>query len=262
MSATRILTDIGLSETDARFYLAALELGQATVRDVANKAGVSRTNAYDVFGRLAEQGLVSQLETSPGQKMLVLAEPPQRLIELLDQRRKRAAEVLPELLSIHNRSHSKPRVRYYEGLDGIKSVLDATLSTSDGVLLGILSMQDLYEVPGRTWMDDHVSRRIANGIRLKAVRSSSKDLHDLWADNPTELRDLRYAPPDFVFTMTSYIYDNCVAIISSRRENFAMTIHSEEFAAMQRHLFEALWSTSTLPRAKPTGRGRSRKRIG
>jgi hypothetical protein len=129
-------------------------------------------------------------------------------------------------------------------------------------LLDILSMQDLYEVPGRTWMDDHVSRRIANGIRLKAVRSSSKDLHDLWTDNPTELRDLRYAPPDFVFTMTSYVYDNCVAIISSRRENFAMTIHSVEFATMQRHLFDALWSTSTPPRTKPASRSRSRKRIG
>jgi hypothetical protein len=43
--------------------------------------------------------------------------------------------------------------------------------------------------------------------------------------------------------MTSYIYDNKVAIISSRREDFAMTMESEEFATMQRNLFEVFWAS-------------------
>ena len=59
MAIDRVLIDLGLHETEARFYLAALELGQAPVRDVAAKAGISRTNAYDVFERLLEQRLVS-----------------------------------------------------------------------------------------------------------------------------------------------------------------------------------------------------------
>ena len=260
MSFKRTLIELGLNETDARFYLAALELGQATVRDVANQAGISRTNAYDVLARLADEGLVSHRPAMAGQKTMVIADPPERLIELLDQRRKRAVEVLPELRSIHNRSHAKPRVRYYEGLDGIKSVLDATLTASDQRLLGILSMQDLYQVPGREWMDDHVRRRIDAGIELRAVRSSSKDIHGLWAHNPAELRDVRYAPPDFVFTMTSYIYDDCVALISSQRENFAMTLQSEEFAAMQRHMFEALWVASSPPATCSAGRQTKRTR--
>ena len=52
MAIERALTDIGLHETEVRFYLAALELGQAPMRDIARKAGISRTNAYDVFSRL------------------------------------------------------------------------------------------------------------------------------------------------------------------------------------------------------------------
>jgi hypothetical protein len=52
--------------------------------------------------------------------------------------------------------------------------------------------------------------------------------------------------------MTSYIYDNKVSIISSRRENFAMTIESEEFALMQRNLFEVFWASSAavLPKTQ------------
>ena len=52
MGIDQILVQLGLQETEARFYLAALELGPASVRDVAAKAGISRTNAYDVFARL------------------------------------------------------------------------------------------------------------------------------------------------------------------------------------------------------------------
>src|SRR5690606_36264849 len=33
------------------------------------------------------------------------------------------------------------------------------------------------------------------------------------------------------------------AIISSRREDFAMTMESEEFATMQRNLFEVFWAS-------------------
>jgi sugar-specific transcriptional regulator TrmB len=244
MSIDQVLSQIGLHETEARFYLAALELGEAPVRDIAAKAGISRTNAYDVFSRLLEQKLVTQVGGAAGKTMLVAAEDPEQLSELLDARRRRLDVLLPELRSLHNRA-GKPRVRFFEGLDGIRTVLNETLAARSKQLLGILSMRDLYEVPGRAWMDDLVSRRIEAGVFLRVVRSPVKDIPNVWPRSQSDLRDVRFAPADFVFTMTSYVYDENVALISSRRENFAMTIESEEFAAMQRHLFEVLWSCSS-----------------
>src|SRR5690606_9032480 len=150
--------------------------------------------------------------------------------------------LLPELRSLHNRAGGKPRVRYYQGPEGIKIVLNDTLTASDKMLLGILSMRDLFEVPGRDWMDDLVRRRIEAGVFLRVIRSPVKDIANVWPQSATDLREVRFTSPDFVFTMTSYIYDNKVAIISSRRENFGMTIESEEFAMMQRNLFEVFWA--------------------
>ena len=127
------------------------------------------------------------------------------------------------------------------------------------MLLGILSMSDLYEVPGRAWMDDNVRRRIEAGVTLRVVRSPTRDVHPYWSDNPADLRILRYAPDDFSFSMTTYIYDDKVALISSRKENFAMTIESPEFAAMQTGLFETLWAASrpaAAASAKRAGRGK------
>jgi HTH-type transcriptional regulator, sugar sensing transcriptional regulator len=254
MSIDKILVQIGLHDTEARFYLAALELGQASVRDIAAKAGISRTNAYDVFSRLLEQGLVTEVGAATKKTMLVAAEPPDQLTELLDGRRRKLDVLLPELRSLHNRASGKPRVRFYQGRDGIKHVLNDTLGVRDRKLLGILSMRDLYEVPGRAWMDDHVQRRIEAGVFLRVIRSPIKDIANVWPQSAADLRDVRFASPDFVFTMTSYIYDDKVAIISSRRENFAMTIESEEYAVMQRNLFEVLWASCPAPRpaARPT----------
>jgi sugar-specific transcriptional regulator TrmB len=250
MSIDQVLAQIGLQETEAKFYLAALELGEAPVRDIAAKAGISRTNAYDVFARLLEQKLVTQVGGAGNKIMLVAAEPPVQLTELLDARRRRLDMLLPELMSLHNRSSGKPRVRFHQGLEGIQLVLDDTLSARDKNLLGILSMRDLYEVPGRAWMDDLVRRRIEAGVFLRVIRSPIKDIANVWPQSATDLRDVRFASPDFVFTMTSYIYDNKVAIISSRRENFAMTIESEEFAMMQRNLFEVFWASCPPLRRK------------
>lgn len=247
MSIDQVLAQIGLHETEARFYLAALELGQATVRDIAAKAGISRTNAYDVFSRLLQQRLVTQVGAAASRTMLVAAEPPDQLTELLDARRRRLETLLPELRSLHNRAGGKPRVRYYQGPEGIKIVLNDTLTASDKMLLGILSMRDLFEVPGRDWMDDLVRRRIEAGVFLRVIRSPVKDIANVWPQSATDLREVRFTSPDFVFTMTSYIYDNKVAIISSRRENFGMTIESEEFAMMQRNLFEVFWASCPPP---------------
>jgi sugar-specific transcriptional regulator TrmB len=240
----RTLVELGLHDTEARFYLAALELGQAPIREIAEKAGISRTNAYDVLARLEEQGLASS-EGEGARNTRVIPVPPERLAEIFDMRRRRLESILPDLRSLHVGGTGRPRVRYHEGLAGIQSVLDETLACRDKLLLGVLSMRDLYVVPGRAWMDEHVSRRIAAGIVLRVVRARSADLHAHWQDSAEELRELRYAPEGFDTSMTTYVYDETVSLISSGREHFAMTIESAEFAALQRQLFNALWHAST-----------------
>jgi HTH-type transcriptional regulator, sugar sensing transcriptional regulator len=241
------LTRLGLDMKEAKFYLAALELGQASVRVVADKAGISRTNAYDVFSRLLAKGTVTRVERGAGRrkrKYDVVAEDPSRLLHIVEEQRVVAEALLPDLRSVYSRSTVKPRVRLYEGLEGIRTVLYETLTCRSKQLLGILSMRDLLDVPGREETEEYIRRRIQAGVSLKVLRSREKDVGDIWPARASELRDLRYAPAGLVFTMTTWIYDEKVAIVSSRRENFGMTIESEEFARMQENLFSILWAVS------------------
>jgi hypothetical protein len=99
--------------------------------------------------------------------MVVAAEGPEHLVELFERRRK-LDTIPPDLKSLYSRSLTKPRVRFYEGLEGIKLVLNDTLTVRDKMLLGILSMRDLYVVAGREWREDLVRRRITAGVSLRA----------------------------------------------------------------------------------------------
>lgn len=255
MSLEDELTRLGLDNKESRFYLAALELGQASVRLIADKAGISRTNAYDVLARLLVKGTVTQVErgTTRGKKKFdVIPEDPSRLISLLEEQRSVAESILPELRSIFNRSSVKPRVRLYEGLDGIRTVLYDTLNCRSKQLLGILSMHDLLDVPGRAETEEYIRQRIKAGIFLRVLRSREKDVGDIWPSSAAEMREVRYTPPGMVFTMTTWLYDNKVAIVSSRRENFGMTIESEELARMQENLVSVLWTVSKPDRPTPS----------
>ena len=250
------LTRLGLDRKEARFYLAALELGQASVRVIAERAGISRTNAYDVLARLLAKRTVTRVErgtSGPNQKFDVIAEDPVRLVQHVADQRNVAEGILPDLHSIYRGSAVKPRVRLYEGLEGIRTVLYDTLNCRSKHLLGIMSMRDLLDVPGRAETEEYIRQRVKAGVSLRVLRSPEKDVDDIWPSGASDLREVRFTPPGVVFTMTTWVYDEKVAIVSSRRECFGMTIESEEFARMQENLFLTLWAVSEgnrMPRRK------------
>ncbi|HEX7125418.1 MAG TPA: helix-turn-helix domain-containing protein [Thermodesulfobacteriota bacterium] len=242
MALEETLARLGIDGRRARFYLAALELGEAPITAVAQKAGVSRTTAYDLLARLLREGLVTRVEKSG--RLHVLAEDPAALLRRLDERRALLTAALPELRSVYNRSTVKPRIHFYEGAEGIRTVLLDRLQCRSRRLRGILSMQDLLEAPGRREMDRLIALRIEAGIHLQAIRSRAKEVDHIWPSSPSDLRELRYAPEGLVFAMTTYIYDHKVSFISTRRESFGMIVESEEFAALQENYFEVLWRVS------------------
>ena len=244
MNIEEALGRIGIGDKRARFYLAALELGEAPVQKVADRAGISRTTAYDVLARLTRDGLMSRVEK--GGRLHIAAEDPGRLLAVLDDRRRMLEGVLPELRSRFSRSATRPRIRFYEGRDGINTVLSDTLACRSKQLKGILSMtSDVFKVLGQLAMEHYVARRIAAGVHLQVVRSRELEGgRSRWLGRAEELRELRWAPAGAAFTMTIWTYDDKVSLISSRRENFGIIIQSEELSDLMNTLFAVLWHAS------------------
>ncbi len=242
MEIPELLAVFGLNEKKTSIYLAALEMGPSSALALAERANIKRTTVYDLIDELKRLGLIT--ETIRGKRARYAATDPDRLKDLV-RRQSLALEVLlPQLKALYNVPGVKPGVRYFEGIAGVQAALEDTLTAQDKTLLGILSMEDLYETIGEAYMEDYVKRRIAMGYKLRVVRSKEKEVAKRWPSSKKENRDRRYAPKGYVFGMTQYVYDNKVLLLSSRKENFAMVVESADYARNQRQLFEALWQVS------------------
>ena len=238
------LARLGITGTLSKLYIAAIELGEATIADVAARAGLVRTTAYNALMRLEEEGLVI-LEERNGRRY-VIAEDPRVLVDRLDSRKQMLNEVMPQLRSFYNRIKGKPQIRFHEGEGGIRTALwdCLTVKGEPKVLRGILSMHELMETPGLDEMNRFIDERARRGIELKVIRSQDREVDKIWSSSQSQHRELRYAPPDVTLPMTMFVYDHRVCLISSRNENYGMIIESEEFATMQRALFDTTWVQS------------------
>ena len=108
MDATT-LKKFGLNEKEAKIYLASLELGYATVQQIANQAEINRATTYVILESLIKKGLATHL--TKGKKRYFTAEPPERLNHFLNDQLikiKRKREKLQKLLP--NLKASKVRI--------------------------------------------------------------------------------------------------------------------------------------------------------
>lgn len=242
------LARLGISGNLFKVYRAAIELGEAPVSEVATRAGLPRTTVYDAVTRLQEHGLIALDDR--GSRRFVTALDPSVLLEQAQARRQMLENMMPQLRSLYNQAKGKPNIRFYEGAEGVRTVLRDSLSAESKQLRAIFSMSELVDAPGLDEIDVYRAERIALGIHMKVVRSRSRDTADIWPSSVDELRELRFAPEHMTLSMTALIYDHRVALVSSRRENYGLIIESEEFAALQRTLFDAIWSLSHPPEAE------------
>lgn len=122
------LQSLGLTDKEARVYVAALFLGPSPVQKIGEQAGVNRATTYVILDQLADFGLVSQ--SNEGKKTVFIAEEPEALDKLFDiqlrqieARKQELKKVLPELKKSQRvEDVNAPSVRFYRGIEGIKAI--------------------------------------------------------------------------------------------------------------------------------------------
>ena len=247
MEIKEILEELGLGKTKADVYLAALEVGSGTAEVIGKQAGIPRTTAHEVLQQLLSKGLVSL--TQKGRRNIYTAESPKRLQIMLQEQERKLVSVLPELLSIHNTSTSRPRVRFYEGSEGIRTVFEDTLESKTKTLSAILSIKDIDKVAGARWFANYTARRIKSGRSLHVIRSNETEVQDKYPSSHAENREVHYAEPGMVFNLSVYLYDNKVAFFGTAKEPYAMLVESDDLHQTLFNLFKVLWQVTRVSKA-------------
>lgn len=242
------LKKIGLSENEARVYLALLELGSETAQEVAKKAGVKRATTYVQLDALMKMGLVTSFEKE--KKTFFRAEDPEHLIKIAEREKKLAREresaleeILPGLGKLYLSSGERPRVRFFEGVEGLKTMNSEFLKSGAKEVYAALSLDDLTKLfPSAA--AELAPKRVRLVIQSKLIYTTSKGA-SLKASDKEMLRESRFVPPaKFPFSCDLSIYGHSVSISALREKPMGVIIESKEMADSMRAVFLLAWEAA------------------
>lgn len=237
------LEKLGLTKIEAMVYLSLLKLGSTKTGLLVKKTSLHRATVYDVLKRLMEKGLVSYI--IKGKIKYFQVTRPEYFLDKIKEEENKLKEkesfvknLVKELNIIKTESKVKEEASIYEGFKGIKLVFEEILKSKEYVCLG--SRARLREVLGDYF---EIFQKRKQRLKIK-----SRLLFDKSFKNSTYLEkvygNIRFLSKEYNSPISTFIYNNKVAIIISKEIPIAFVLENKELADSFRSYFELLWRTA------------------
>jgi len=233
----KTLTNIGLNDKEAKVYLSCVKIGTTPVSKIAEDSGLNRVTTYDILEKLKKKGLVSHFTKKKTAYFTGVS--PDILVDEFERRTNDLRKTLPALKRLSGQT-AHPRVRYFEGLEGIKMIYADTLTSKTD----ILNYSNSHEIRIRwpNYDKEYVAKRAAKNIFLKEICPKDEEGEIVKNNDKKYHRKTKLIPKEhFDFTNEINIYDDKVSIVSYKDELIGMVIESAEICASQRAIFNLLW---------------------
>lgn len=237
------LQEVGLQEKEAKIYLAALELGQSTVQKIAQKADIKRPTTYFIIEGLMKRGVMSSFYQ--GKRQYFVAENPERLLEMLEKDRQEIARreerfktLLPQLSSINNRHKDKPVVKYYEGKEGVVSMVKEYQKMSSGQEVSMAHSRDIItSVFDEATLKELSKGRTSHSVKARSIYTWTQG--EMAGSQNSEA--MKLSPEDFPVTCDIAIYNDKIRIASLKDRIVGVVIEDKEIAKSFQAIFNLAW---------------------
>lgn len=239
------LKKLGFSNKEIDVYISCLQLGPATMTEIATKANIKRPTTYLIISALIKHGLMSIYRCQ--HKTLYVAERPKKILSLLRQQEHELERALPELEVLYNCRKNKPKVLVYEGIEGVRTVYDeiySSLNKKEEALF-FTSIADLHKYASFA-IDYFISRLTKiKQYKIRELNTHSKAAIE-YARNIKNRQSpnhyIKNSVSQFPFTNDTVIFSNKVVFFSLKKDIFVTIIESEDISSTMRSLFEIAWS--------------------
>jgi len=244
------LRHLGVSADQSQAYLQLLQQGPQTVLSLSRHLKTGRTKLYPLLEDLAAKQLITIHERHYGTSYE--AQPPDVLAFLVAEKVRQAENLQTALPSIQHtltalqiHSPQTSRIIEYRGIDGLKQMnFNLTKAAKEFRVfeLEALSMHlgtHFAEKLRHTWAEKRItSYDLTNNANWK-LQTKSKEYE--------ALASARYiSPKEFHIQFETYIYNNCVALLSYERDAiFGVEIYNQQLAEQQKQLFDLVWKQAT-----------------
>lgn len=242
MQLINSLEKIGLTEKQAKVYLACLELGGAGVSAISRKAKIKRTTCYHLLNDLINLGLVSKSKQKKAG--FFIADDPKNIEKSAKLKMQSIQEILPQLEAVHNVLPQKPKISFYEGIEGMKTIWEDILKSSRAgdTILACTGFKTALQYLSKKWLQDYIKRRVAKKVRIKFITPSSGFVKEFQPTSAREIREIKNVPEEnWHFTADMQIYGRKIAIVSPEENFIGIIIDSKEIAKMMKMAFDLMW---------------------
>ena len=255
MFEEELLQKAGLTDGEAKVYLALLEIGSSTTGPIIEKSKVARSFIYYLLNSLIDKGLVSYI-TRDKTKHYQAAEP-DRILDYVEKRKqqldkdKQQVEKLLPRLRLLQESSPATQVAVYEGFQGIQTAFEHhedKLEKGDEYLCigGYPTQEEKYHA----YWNKHHMKRAKKGVISKMLFNQGADPAILRKRNSYRLCDTRYMPVDIKTPAWFLIYKDTVCIVLQDNPDFKMTealcveVVNQQIADSFKAYFEDYWKKS------------------
>lgn len=255
---TKIISELkraGLKQKEAQIYAALLELGGAYPSKIAEYTKMNRSTVYKILDELVIKGLVSELQK--GKKLYYQIEKPEKLvryaksrIRLAKNRLENAKKVLPELEGLFAMTPHKPKVRFYEGLDGVLKVYSDHVDVKESYeMLAFSNASEYLKFIPKKHQREYTKKKEKMNIKTRGIVPDTKidKKYNEIAYSHTDKKiwpKIRYIPVKmfpYQGEITIYGKDR-VSLINFREKAYiGVIIEDQDIHDMMAAIFELSW---------------------
>jgi len=238
----KIISGLGLSENEAKTYLTALSLGPTTILQLSRAASIKRTTVYSVVESLKQKGLI--IIEQRGWKQLFVAENPEKLQSILDSRKEQLSQGLPDLLSLYNMQGKETAIKYYEGLEAVKTVYENLIKdvrVNEDYL--VLSDSSKWLELDRKYFLDFTKRRSKLNIKTRILLQESEATLEYIKRQKEFNVEVKILPKGVKLSTNLVIMPRRVAVQQLIPPVMAMTTENPSMIQMYKEMFEIMWKS-------------------
>lgn len=238
------LQKLGFSKDESKIYLELINIGLCTADSLGKRTGFIRQQIYTKIEPLIKAGYV--FTQQKGKKKFYGASDPNIFINEYNEKKKLVEQMVPDLKSmIENNHFEQDQIQQYEGIKGVKLLLDKTLESENEILW--ISNYDSSLILFQTHIfGNYTQKRIAKKIKLKAlVNRLPKENKEIWISDDKQCRELRIN--NMVSSIEAQIIcqDDMVILMSGDISNpICVLIKNSIFSRSLISIFEYIYNQS------------------
>mgnify|MGYP001488302919 CR=1 FL=1 len=248
----KILLNLGLTKVQSEIFNCLLQNGPKKASDIAKITKRPRGVTYKGLEELIDLGLVLKKESKLG-VALFTAEHPSNLEKVLERREKELDKIkkeftasLPDLVSAYNLVSNKPGVRFYEGEEGVKKVLEDTLISNPEKKLYTFSDVASYAIYLSDWNTNcYAPKRKKLGVYEKVIiPNNALALNYMKNYKSNEVTDILFVDhKTYPFATEINIYNNKVSFVTFSSDSMiGVIIENKEIYKTLLSIFNFVWN--------------------